>query len=300
MKARDLVLFLIAVLAGVMAPTAALAIDVTATYRIENLAFDPDRKSTDNSFSGSDFPMGFSLGVSETSQQDLSMKAEYVHDAVLRNILTGLVTYRGNMFSFGVGPFVGFLNTDQLIPKVGVASSFTVEWPGAAFVQLWLDNSSANRLADEGDYLQERNNISLGFYVPNAICSVNLLNKRFSEMTALGEVTDSMTEYSFVADIYHKNVPFKIVVKFGLQSVTRDFDIAGPDATHTLNSIVLGTRFDMNVTESVAMTIDLDSSLYTWGQDDLIGISNPGTYLFRAVAGVTVNASKLLGLGSGQ
>ena len=274
--------------------SAAPALEVTGTYRIENLAFKTDREKTDTSFSGYELPMGFSLGVSDSTQQELSMQAEYVYDAVLRNILTGLVTYRGNLFSFGVGPFVGFLNTDQLLPKVGVASFFKVEWPGAAFAQLWLDNSSANRLADEGDYLQERNNFSVGFYVPNAICSVNILSKRFAEKTATAEVSDEVTEYSFVTDIYQKNVPFKIIVSFGLQRLAREFEETADTTTHTLYSIILGTRFDMHLTESIAMTIDLDSSIYTFGQDELLGISNPGTYLFRAVAGVTVDVDRLL------
>ncbi len=269
------------------------ALEVTGTYRLENLAFKSDRKATDG-FSGNEFPMGFSLGVSDMSRQDLSMEAEYVYDAVLRNIVTGLVTYEGNLFSFGVGPFLGLLNTDQIWPKVGVASFFKVEWPGAAYAQLWLDNSSANRLADDGDYLQERNNISVGFYVPNAICSVNMLNKRFAEKTATAEITDTMTEYSFVADIYQKNVPFKIVLTFGLQRQSREFAEATATTTHTLYSIILGTRFDSHLSEGVAIMLDLQSSIYTFGQDDLLGISNPGTYLFRALAGVTVDVNKLL------
>jgi hypothetical protein len=274
---------------------AARALEVTATYRIENLAFKSDREATDTSFSGNEFPMGFSLGITDTTRQDLSLQAVYMYDEVLRNILTGLVTYHGNMFSFGVGPFMGFLNTDQPWPKVGVASFFKVEWPGAAFVQLWLDNSTANRLSDEGDYLQERNNFSIGFYVPHAICSLNLLNRRFAEQTDTAEVTDTLTEYSFVADIYHKNVPFKTVLTFGLQRMSREWEeAAGTTTTQTLYSLILGMRFDMHLSDSVAMMIDLDSSIYTFGEDDLLGISNPGTYLFRAVAGVTVDVSRLL------
>ena len=275
-------------------PPAAPALEVSGTYRIENLAFRSDREASDVSFSGDEFPMGFSLGIRHTSQQELAMEAEYVYDAVLRNIATGLVTYRGNLFSFGVGPFLGFLNTEQLWPKVGIASVFKVEWPGAAFVQLWLDNSSGNRLSDEGDYLQERNNLSLGFYVPNAICSLNVANKRFVEKTDTAEIADTMTAYSLAVDIYQKNVPFKIVVTFGLQRLCREFEETADTTTHTLYSIIFGTRFDMRLSQLVSIMIDLDSSIYTWGQDELLGLSNPGTYLFRAVAGVTVDAGRLL------
>ncbi len=286
-------LFAFALLGAVLLQPAAPALEVTAACRIENLAFRTDREISDVSFSGDEFPMGFSLGVRHASQQELAMEAEYVYDAVLRNIVTGLVTYRGNLFSFGVGPFLGFLNTGQLWPKVGIASVFKVEWPGAAFVQLWLDNSSGNRLSNQGDYLQERNNLSFGFYVPNAICSLNVANRRFVEKTDTAEIADTMTEYSLAVDIYQKNVPFKILVTFGLQRLCREFEETADTTAHTLYSIIFGTQFDMRLSQQVSITVDLDSSIYTWGQDELLGISNPGTYLFRASAGVTVDAGLL-------
>ena len=88
---------------------------------------------------------------------------------------------------------------------------------------MWLDNSTGNLLSEDGDYLQERNYLSVGFHVPNAICSVNILTRRFAEKTAIEEIADQITEYSFSADIYRKNVPFKIVLTFGLQDLSREW-----------------------------------------------------------------------------
>ena len=273
------------------------ALDAGASYRIESLAFKNDRASTETDFSGLELPMGFSLYATEKLQQDLTLDAEYSYDSILRHILTGVVTYQGNLFSFGVGPFLGFFNTDQLWPKVGVTSVFRVEWPGTVFVELWLDNSTGSQLTDTGDYLQERSNLSVGFYVPNAICSVNLFRRRFAENTGAAEVSDQISEYTFAADIFEKNVPFKIILSFGLQTLTREWDVAGVTTTHTLQSLIVGTQFDMKISDAVGITIDLDSGVYSFGQDELVGIPSPGIqgYLFRAVAGVTVDVDSILG-----
>jgi hypothetical protein len=272
------------------------SLDVGATYRIESLDFKNDRKKTDTSFSGLEFPMGFALYGREELEGNLTVSGEYVYDAVLRNILTGLVVYRGNLFSFGVGPFFGFLNTSQFWPKVGVASVFKVEWPGIAFVELWLDNSTGSRISDEGDYLQERSSLASGFYVPGAICSVSISKRLFVEQTDTAELTDSVTRYAFSTDIYRKNVPFKILISFALQSLSREWDEPSDTTTQSLYSILLGTRFDIDLNESMKLILDLDSSIYTWGQDELLGISNPGPggYLFRAVTGLEVDVDKFL------
>ena len=273
------------------------ALEAGATYRIESLAFENDRARTDTAFSGTVLPMGFSLYASEKLQEELTLNTEYAYDEVLRNILTGLVTYDGNLFSFGVGPFLGFFNTNQLWPKVGVASVFKIEWPGIAFVQLWLDNSTGNLLSEDGDYLQERNYLSVGFHVPNAICSVNILTRRFAEKTAIEEIADQITEYSFSADIYRKNVPFKIVLTFGLQDLSREWTDASGSTTHSMYSLFLGTRFDIEINDAWDLMFDVDSSIYSFGGDELLGISNPGPlggYLFRAVAGVTVDVDRLI------
>jgi hypothetical protein len=273
------------------------AFELGATYRIGNLGFHRNRLESDTGFTGLDFPMGMSLFASHNISEDQRMKVEYSYDDILKNIVTSLFIYKGNFFSFGVGPFLGFLNTDQLWPKIGISSYFKIEAPGVIFASLCIDNSTNDQLVDVGNYIQERNSFSLGFYVPNAICSLNVIRKRFVEQkTASLQIVDLFSEYSFKTDIFQKNIPYKIILSFGLQTRSKQFVDSTP-TTHSLYSLVIGTRADIGITDSITLILDLDSSIYTFGQDALLGISNPGPggYLFRAVAGVSLDMSKLLG-----
>jgi hypothetical protein len=91
--------------------------------------------------------------------------------------------------------------------------------------------------------------------------------------------------------------PYKVLLSFAYQHLTRSFIHADVDAPvrHALNSIVLGTTLDLYVTPFLTTTVELESSVYTFGGEALLGISNPGPagYLFRAYAGVTLNTDHI-------
>ena len=271
--------------------------ELGASFLIENLAFTRNRSRGETDFSGLEFPIGFSLYGSHQLQDNLFLEVEYVYDDILRNITSSLFIYQGDFYSFGVGPFVGFLNSSRILPKVGISSLFKIEWPGRLFAELWIDSSTNNQLTEVGHYSQERNRFSFGFYVPGAICALNWDSRSFAEKTDSYQITDTLNRYSFSTDIFKKNVPYKIVVTFALQGISKSYDGKEEIKIHTLNSLVLGTRVDLDVTDFLTVIIDLDSSIYSYGQDELLGVSNPGPlggYLFRALAGVRIDMDRIL------
>jgi hypothetical protein len=280
----------------------ATALEIGGSYRIENMAFHRDRLETDTAFSGLDFLMGFSLDLTQPLEENLTFEFDYIYDAVLRNLSTSLLLYKGNYYSFGVGPFLGFFNTSgNYIPRVGIASLFKVEWPGLVFAELWLDNSTNNQLVKAGDYIQQRQNLSVGFHVPNAIVSINILTRRFIERKAVSatdvasDIVDTITEYSLSTDLFKKNVPYKIVITFALRSLSKAFiEGAATTATHSLHSLIVGSQFEMDITRAIRLNLDLESSIYTFGQDALLGISNPGPggYLFRLITSFSLDFDK--------
>ena len=79
-----------------------------------------------------------------------------------------------------------------------------------------IDSTIGNQLEENGNYQQEKSAISIGFYVPNAICSCNIVRRIFRELEDGIEIEDKQTDYSFSVDIFKKNVPYKIILSFGL------------------------------------------------------------------------------------
>ena len=195
----------------------------------------------------------------------------------------------------GVGPFFGLFNSTSSILKPGLSTSVQLEFPGIAYMLFRSDSSIGGRLVEVGDYTQERSDIAVGVYVQNVIMSAVLKSRRFSQKTAAdAEILDALSVYAFETDIFRKNAPYKVLLSFGYHQLTRSY-IHPTETLHALNSIVLGTNVDIFLTPYLTTSLNLESSVYSFGSDELLGISNPGPggYLFRAYVGVTFDTDHL-------
>ncbi|KKK56632.1 hypothetical protein LCGC14_3062600, partial [marine sediment metagenome] len=72
-------------------------------------------------------------------------------------------------------------------------------------------------------------------------------------------------------------------------------DLTVEPVKHTLNSIVIGVAADISITDYLVLLLNLESSIYTFGQHELLGIPNPGPggYLFRASTGIRLDFDRL-------
>lgn len=270
----------------------AYGLDVGATFNIGNFAFNPNRTSTDTSFAGTYYPWGVSLFGSEQLSNNLSVSTSFDYNApILRNIAYTTVTYQSNYFSVGAGPFFGFFNSSASPLNPGLSAAVTVQIPGIVFLSYRGDSSLGSSLVQPGDYIQQRSDISLGYYIPNAIASLNLLTRKYTEKTSAGDTIDELTQYSFKTDIFQKNVPYRILLTFGYQTLSKTFVSGSTTTVDQLGSILVGTRFEIHMLGFLKFIADLNSSVYTFGQKALLGVSNPGPggYLFQLNTGVVVS-----------
>lgn len=270
------------------------ALEIGATVNLENLRFDPDREETEDSFSGDDYFWGGSIFAAHTFSEDLSIQTGFYQDTILRNVLYTTLHYNTQYLSLGVGPFFGFFNSTSAILKSGISTRVEFSLPGKIFIGLESDNSIGGRLVEEDDYIQEGSDISFGFYVPNAICSLNLRSKKFTQKQAALETVDNLTEYSFETEIFQKNLPYRVNLTFAYQIMEKKY-IAAATTRHILNSIILGAETRMALNRYLDLLVSLDSSIYTFGQKELAGVSNPGPggYTFRAYTGCIFNLERL-------
>jgi hypothetical protein len=254
-----------------------------------NLGFRTDRSSADSTFPGADYFWGLSLSANQTISDRFAFEAGFYSDPVLRNISYALFSYNERVISIGVGPFFGFFNSSGTLLKSGISTSVKLELPGVVFVSFRADSSIGGELVQDGDYLQQRNDISIGFNVLNAICTLSLDNRTFEQKTTADKVSDSLTVYSFSTDIYQKNVPYRVIVTFAYQALSRAF-VTG-ESTTTLNSLVIGTEVDITITSSLLLQAGIEGSVYSFGQGPLVGSAKD--FLVRAFSGVKVNVDSL-------
>jgi hypothetical protein len=286
---------LLLVFALTLAAGTASGLEVGASFRFDNLGFRTDRTASDTSFSGRDYFWGGSVYLTHELSDSITLEAGVSRDDILRILTYTLFQYQLDYFRLGLGAFLGTFNSTTELLKSGITMSVGLEVPGVVFARLRADSSIGGRLVEAGDFLQERTDVSVGFYVPNVICSLNLETRSFTQKQDTAEVVDSLTVYSFKTDIFQKNLPFRVVLTFGYQTLAKKFIDGATNPTNTLNSIILGTDFHLRVSDTLTLQFGLDSSIYSFGQDQLLGVSNPGPggYLFRASAGFSLDVGQL-------
>jgi hypothetical protein len=266
------------------------ALDLGAQMWIGNLGFRADRAVSDVSFPGQDYFWGLSLYGTQRISDTLGFETGFYADPVLRNISYTLFSYNQKVLSVGIGPFFGFFNDWNTLLKSGISTEVRLELPGIVFLGFRSDSSIGGELVETGDYLQARSDISFGFYVPNAICTLSLESRKFEQKTTAAKVIDSLTEYTFSTDIFQKNVPYRLIVSFAYQSLSKSVIAATTTAT-VLNSLVIGTEVDITLAESLLLQTGLIGTVYSFGTGTLVG--SAGSLLFRAFTGIKMSTDSL-------
>jgi hypothetical protein len=262
----------------------ASALEIGAEGWTGDIGFNQARTATDTSLPGEYFFWGWSLSASQAITDNVSFKADVGSDPLLRNVAHAIFTYQENFLSVGIGPFFGFFNDPSTVLKSGISTSIRLEAPSIAFVSFRSDSSISGELLLVGDYLQTRNEIALGFYVPNAICTLSLATREFEQKQSEDTVIDKLTEYAFSTDIYQKNVPYRVVLTFSYQELSRSFVDAV--VISMLDSFVVGAEIDVTLSKTVTLRTGFDTVIYSFGVGNLAA-SDP-YFLFHATAGVRI------------
>jgi hypothetical protein len=269
-------------------------LELSTRFDLGNLGFDPDRASTDATYSGTQYFWGGTVEVTHGFSERMGLRAGFTRDTVLRNLAYAMIFYNLDYLSMGIGTIQGFNNTGGASLKPGLASSVQLTFPGSLFARLEFDTSLGSLLMETGDYSQNRNELTVGFYVPNAICSLSLQSKKFLEhQSDTLDIVDSLMRYSFTADIFKKNAPYRLLFSLAYQTLQKKFidEAVTPDPIHTLSSLMAGVQLSLELTRFLTIMLGADSALFTFGEDQLAGLQNPapGGYLFQARTGFTLN-----------
>ncbi len=270
------------------------SVDLTTLAHGGNILFDKDSKTLEDSISGTDYFYGVSIFGKQEIDENITLHAGFKYDPILRYTTYTTVEFSRDFYQIAVGPFFGTFNSWNPIMKSGISTSIRFDYPGVAFASLRSDSSIAARFTKSGDYMQEHNKISVGYYVPHAICSLNLITKRYvTQKTDSLEIDDSFTEYSFDVDIFQKNVPVRVLLSFAYQQLERIYSTAAENDTNKLNSVILGTGFRIEASPRLTILTEIDSNVYSFGKAGSESLSLPGSglgmYLFRAEVGAEMH-----------
>jgi hypothetical protein len=290
-------LFAIALAAGLAANL--FAVDLGGDFVMTNMGFPwPQTQAVPagTSFPATNFTYGGAASVSQQISDMLSLDTTYALDPLRRSVFQAMVNYDTGVLHIGIGPSFGLFDNLDYPMKAGFASSVRFEIPGAVFLSFRNDSSIGPSLGSIGENSQGFNQISVGWYVKNAICTARMTSEYFQVQQTSDLVTsDSSTDYSFMVDIFKKNQPYNIMLSMGYRTVSKEYVAAGASVKDSLGFIILGTEIVLRPVRFLEFDLGLDSSVYTFGFDGLLsrGPDLSTSYLFKAKAGLKIKTDKI-------
>jgi hypothetical protein len=270
------------VLASVTAP----AFELGAYFDLSNLDFARTRPVTAPTLPGDSYLWGVAVTGRQELADALSLDLEFRSDPILRNVGYTLLSYTDRFFRLRLGPFFGLLNSPGTILQSGLSTTVELFVPGVAVLTLRSDNSLSGRLVVTGDYIQEQSELSLGFFVRNAIPRAYIRTKRYTWKTDSGEAVDSFSAYGLETDLFQKNIPYRVVLDFAYQDTSRAF-VDAETTTHRFGALVVGTDITAELFDRLTIEANLESSMYAFGRDALVGQTVADRFLFRLRTGMT-------------
>jgi hypothetical protein len=275
----------LAVFCSLLVAPAAMAFEVGAYVDLSNMDFTESRSSSETTLPGDRYVWG----VSATGRQELSdqiaLDLTFRHDPVLRNVGYTLLTYSDEFFSIQLGPFFGIMNSPSTILQSGLSTTVQLFVPGA-MLSLRSDNSLSGRLVVDGDYIQELSELSLGLLAENVIPTAYVKTKRYTWKTSAGESVDRSTQYGLRTDIFQKNIAYGVVLDFAYQDASRSFVTDAATTIHAYGSLLLGTEVSIDLFERLSLLVDMESSIYMFGTEALLGAVRADQFLFRMTSGI--------------
>ncbi len=281
-----LTLRLLVFTALVLSAGSVTAFELGVMFDLTNMDFSDGRESTDTGLPGGSFLWGISAVGSQELSDDLTLELSYASDPILQNLAYTLLTYTDQFFSLRLGPFFGLFNAPGTLVQSGLSTTVSLFVPGIAQIGLRSDNSLSGRLVVAGDYIQEQSELSVGFYLPNVLPTVYLRTRRYTTQTSDGERVDSFTAYGLETDIFQKNIPYRVVLDFAYQAVSKTF-VETETTEQSYGSLVLGTEASFSLFDAFRIMLDLESSIYMFGTNALLGEVSADSFLFRLSTGVS-------------
>ena len=277
-------------------PSCLFSLDLELIGGVGNLAFDKTGTSALSLKEGAFTPHYFPLikaGISG-EYQNLQYNAGFSRDPFMGNRLSANIKASFDYFSVGAGPFIGLFNSEKHPISMGISAMFEVEVPGIIFLNAGASSTLGQVMELTGGYSQYSGDISLGFWVPYVICSLNYSIKNFTQKPEGNlYIEDDSVRYFFRADVFTKNVPYTMRVDLGFQTLSRsytsrvisDTDIEMDTEQDVFRLFFVGLEASYRLNEKLRFLLGAEFPVYYWGVSPLKSPPK-GTVLFETRLGV--------------
>jgi hypothetical protein len=249
------------------------------------LAF--DRKSDKTDLGQNSYTTHGSLAVSGTVLDGFILTGSYERHPILRNLAGLTLGYEGQIVQVSAGPFAGFVieSRNPYLVKPGVTAEVRAELWQFGFASLASDVTLDPVLdAKKTDFRQFHVNAQTGFYVPNIITSFEFDRATLFQSQRGREAKDRTTEYAIQTEIFQKNIPYRVLLRFAYRNQRKDY-LNG--STHAVGAALFTPGVTILAGESFTFSTELENGIYVFGRKDLLGETVSNRYFFRASVSLT-------------
>ncbi|MBN2619209.1 MAG: hypothetical protein JXR64_12930 [Spirochaetales bacterium] len=172
-----------------------------------------------------------------------------------------------DLFGFNLGIFTNFLNDSSkiLTPGLNYGLNFTI--PGIIILNLDLNNTIPNTSPLESGVSISNYDIKLGFYMGDAILSLNLISENNTKGNLLSSTSNAINKYFFNIDLFNKYSKYRISIDLGWNYISRIMTTLSTDDSNNLSaslidekqagSAYINTKFTILAIENISIDAGL-------------------------------------------
>lgn len=286
-------LFAVAFLASQAILTLPLyAAEIGLSTKASNFGFDDDGSLNP------DVPrFGLSASVSDRISNRLDGRVYFDRDPMIGNIMGARASYHTSFLEISAGPSFGLLNSDggshdvKVLFQPGIGIGFKIVIPGYFLASADTDFAMPPATWTNGQSFIQRGELSLGFYLPNVLCTAKVSQRNNTTAYLAGDVVRSVTDWGFYTEAYKKGSPFRISVDFiyRIQNFIPEGATAEPVK---VGNLMLGTGVTWSPSADMGFFVKMNSALYSFTLNEKVNDLDKYLYEFSLGARVVTASPK--------
>ncbi len=229
---------------------------------------------------------GFDASIEDQLTDALSGKIRFDNDPENGNTLSARANYRTSYLEISAGPSFGILNSSSSggianLFQPGIGIGFKLLAPGSVVASADTDFALPSPATSTGQMYLQKSEISVGFYLPNVLCSAGISQRTNTET---GGVIRGITDMGFYTEAFKKGAPYRASVNFIYRVM--DYYVAADSIANTKTGhLVLGGGVTVEPTNDLSLFLKGEGALYSFSlKNQLNGLEK---FLFDARLGVT-------------
>lgn len=268
----------------------AAALDVAVSASASSFAFD-----SNGSLNPGQPALGASVSVSDRLSDRLNGIIDFDSDPVIGNTLSARASWTSTFLEISAGPAFGVLNSSESSGEVpvlfqpGLGIGFAVFAPGFVVARANTDFALPPAAVSGGQAYLQRSELSVGFYLPNVLCSAGISQRTNTLASQTASKIRSVTDYGFYTEAFQKGSPFRVSVDFIYRVLDYYID-PDSDANRKIANLVLGGGVTWAPTADFSVFADGNGALYSFSLGDQV--SGLDRFMFDLRLGVKFHTGK--------